>query len=62
MPLSVSSLTALSLLDRRSSPMPRSTFGAERALEIQEELRQRLRDAGRSPVELEYIDRLLRRF
>jgi hypothetical protein len=44
----------------RRSPL--STFGAERALKIQEELRQRLRDSGRSPDELQYIDRLLRRF
>lgn len=41
---------------------PRSTFGAERALKIQEELRQRLRDSGRPQDELQYIDRLLRRF
>lgn len=38
------------------------TLGAERVLEIQRDLRNRLRDEGRSPLELEYIERLLRRF
>ncbi|MCZ6591260.1 MAG: TIGR02302 family protein [Alphaproteobacteria bacterium] len=38
------------------------TLGAERALRIQQELRQRLRDEGRSPIEIEYYLRLLRRF
>ncbi len=38
------------------------TLGAERALRIQQELRQRLRDEGRSPIEIEYLLRLLRRF
>jgi hypothetical protein len=36
--------------------------GAERALHIQRELRDRLRDSGRTSDELQYIDRLLRRF
>jgi hypothetical protein len=36
--------------------------GAERALHIQQELRERLRDSGRTLDELQYIDRLLRRF
>jgi len=36
--------------------------GAERALRIQQELRDRLRDSNRTPDELQYIDRLLRRF
>lgn len=37
-------------------------LGAERVLEIQKDLRNRLRDAGRSPAEIEYFLRLLRRF
>ncbi len=36
--------------------------GAERALRIQQELRDRLRDSGRPLDELQYIERLLRRF
>jgi uncharacterized protein (TIGR02302 family) len=36
--------------------------GAERALRIQQELRDRLRDSGRAIDELQYIERLLRRF
>lgn len=36
--------------------------GAERVLEIQRELRQRLSEQGRSPDEIEYFLRLLRRF
>lgn len=36
--------------------------GAERALRIQQELRDRLRDSGRTIDELQYIERLLRRF
>ncbi len=36
--------------------------GAERALRIQQELRNRLRDSGRPVDELQYIERLLRRF
>jgi uncharacterized protein (TIGR02302 family) len=38
------------------------TVGAERVLEIQKELRERLREQGRSPDEIEYFLRLLRRF
>jgi hypothetical protein len=38
------------------------TVGAERVLEIQKELRDRLREQGRSPTEIEYFLRLLRRF
>ena len=37
-------------------------LGAERVMEIQRDLRNRLRDRGRSPAEIEYILRLLRRF
>ena len=36
--------------------------GAERAFRIQQELRDRLRDSGRALDELQYIERLLRRF
>jgi hypothetical protein len=36
--------------------------GAERALRIQQELRDRQRDSNRTTDELQYIDRLLRRF
>ena len=36
--------------------------GAERALRIQQELRNRLRDSGRTVDELQYLERLLRRF
>ncbi|NKB48308.1 MAG: TIGR02302 family protein [Alphaproteobacteria bacterium] len=38
------------------------TLGAERVLEIQRDLRERLREQGRSPLEIEYFLRLLRRF
>ena len=34
-------------------------LGAERVLEIQRNLRERLREQGRSPVEIEYFLRLL---
>ena len=37
-------------------------LGAERVLEIQRNLRERLREQGRSPAEIEYFLRLLRRF
>jgi hypothetical protein len=37
-------------------------LGAERVLEIQRNLRERLRERGRSPSEIEYFLRLLRRF
>lgn len=37
-------------------------LGAERVLEIQKDLRKRLLDPNRPPDELQYIDRLLRRF
>jgi hypothetical protein len=34
----------------------------QRAREILEELRRRLGETGRPPVELEYLERLLKRF